>query len=192
MLVLRFRLVLVSGNKLGSLGISVVYPRILGCNAALFTENPGDLQTFLIIPRADENCAFSWSTEAQFSSVGIIAERELMLAEADQLSLNRQKVDLVHQVKETVAHFNLVAQEQGIQLVSELDDPLSHPSLDENRVRQVLHNLLSNAFRHTPGGGTGLGLAIVKAIVDAHGGVVSAQSDGRGQGSSFTLKYPYQ
>ncbi len=79
--------------------------------------------------------------------------RELSLAEADQLSLNRQEVDLTRLVKETVAHFDLLAQEQDIQLTTDLDDSLIHPSLDENRIRQVLHNLLSNAFRYTPRGG---------------------------------------
>jgi signal transduction histidine kinase len=79
--------------------------------------------------------------------------RELSLAEADQLPLNCQEVDLARLVKETVAHFDLIAQEQGILLTAELDALLIHPCLDENRIRQVLHNLLSNAFRHTPRGG---------------------------------------
>ncbi len=39
-------------------------------------------------------------------------------------------------------------------------------------------------------GGAGLGLAIVKAIVEAHGGRVEAQSDGRGRGSKFTVVLP--
>lgn len=168
---------------------------------------------------------------------------ELSLAEAERLSLDRREVDLARLVKETVAHFDLLAQEQGIQLTAELDEPLVHPCLDGNRVRQVLHNLLSNAFRYTPGGGTvtvsarrsadgnavqitvtdtgvgisaeelphiferfyhteemasrdrggtGLGLAIVRAIVDAHGGIVSAQSDGRGKGSTFTLRLLFE
>jgi signal transduction histidine kinase len=167
--------------------------------------------------------------------------RELSLAEADQLSLNFREVDLARLVKETAAHFDLQALEQGIQLVIEIDDPLIHPGLDESRIRQVLHNLLSNAFRFTSRGGkvtlsakrlleegaveikvadtgmgispeelphiferfyrteettvhdrvgTGLGLAIVKAIVKAHGGDLSAQSDGRGQGSTFTFRFP--
>ena len=168
--------------------------------------------------------------------------RELSLAEANRLSLNRQEVDIARLVRETAAHFNLLSKEQGVQLTSELDDHPVHPSLDENRIRQVLHNLLSNAFRYTPRGGTvtitakrllmdhameitvtdtgagispealshifnrfyrteetvsrdqsgtGLGLAIVKAIVDAHGGVISAQSDGRDKGSTFTLRFPF-
>jgi signal transduction histidine kinase/ActR/RegA family two-component response regulator len=37
-------------------------------------------------------------------------------------------------------------------------------------------------------GGLGLGLAIVKNLVEAHGGVVSAHSDGPGRGSAFTIE----
>ncbi len=42
--------------------------------------------------------------------------------------------------------------------------------------------------RHT--GGTGLGLAIVRGIIEAHGGTVSAQSEGVGKGSTFGLQLP--
>lgn len=79
--------------------------------------------------------------------------RDLSLAEANQLSLNRQAVDLICLVRETSSHFELLAQEQDVKLNLELAEPLIHPSLDENRIRQVLHNLLVNAFHHTPSGG---------------------------------------
>ncbi len=36
-------------------------------------------------------------------------------------------------------------------------------------------------------GGLGLGLAISKAVIDLHGGVLSAQSEGPGKGSTFTV-----
>ena len=40
-------------------------------------------------------------------------------------------------------------------------------------------------------GGSGLGLAIVKALVEAQGGRIEAASPGPGQGSVFTMHFPY-
>jgi PAS domain S-box-containing protein len=39
-------------------------------------------------------------------------------------------------------------------------------------------------------GGLGLGLSIVRYIAEAHGGSVSAESEGRGKGSAFTVTLP--
>jgi len=39
-------------------------------------------------------------------------------------------------------------------------------------------------------GGTGLGLAITRAIIESHGGKISAFSDGSGKGSTFILRLP--
>jgi signal transduction histidine kinase/ActR/RegA family two-component response regulator len=40
------------------------------------------------------------------------------------------------------------------------------------------------------GGGLGLGLTIVKSLVEAHGGTVTARSEGPGQGSEFEIALP--
>jgi signal transduction histidine kinase/CheY-like chemotaxis protein len=41
-----------------------------------------------------------------------------------------------------------------------------------------------------PHGGLGLGLAIVRHLVELHGGSVSAESQGQGQGATFTVSFP--
>jgi len=44
----------------------------------------------------------------------------------------------------------------------------------------------------TNGGGSGIGLTIAKSLVEAHGGEIWAESAGKGQGSTFSLKLPFE
>ena len=48
---------------------------------------------------------------------------------------------------------------------------------------------VSKAREHT-NDETGLGLAIAKSIVEAHGGTITATSDGGGKGSQFNIRLP--
>lgn len=48
----------------------------------------------------------------------------------------------------------------------------------------------AEAARTRDRGGSGLGLAIAKALVEAHGGHISASSDGAGTGATFTIALP--
>jgi two-component system, OmpR family, sensor histidine kinase BaeS len=47
-----------------------------------------------------------------------------------------------------------------------------------------------DAARDRDHGGAGIGLAIAKALVEAHGGRITAQSAGPGSGTTFTIKLP--
>jgi len=50
----------------------------------------------------------------------------------------------------------------------------------------------ADPVRNRASGGSGLGLSIVQTIVEAHGGQVSAQSDGVGHGSTFSIRLPVE
>jgi signal transduction histidine kinase len=79
--------------------------------------------------------------------------RELALAEAGQLSVERKPVELGDLARRVATAVEPAAVEKGIALSLDIDPDLPDVSADPDRVSQVLHNLLSNALRHTPAGG---------------------------------------
>jgi signal transduction histidine kinase len=48
----------------------------------------------------------------------------------------------------------------------------------------------ADTARDTAHGGSGIGLTIARALVNAHGGIITAASDGPGAGSCFTISLP--
>lgn len=76
--------------------------------------------------------------------------RELALADALQLSLNIEETDMAHLLKEITATFAPLAADTGVDVVTTIDPELPPLAIDAVRIRQVLHNLLDNALRHTP------------------------------------------
>lgn len=164
--------------------------------------------------------------------------REISLAEAGQMTLERTAIDFNLLITDTLQALEPLSTEKQIQMEYESTSPLEG-SVDGIRIRQVLFNLIGNAIRHTPQngkiivqakqdrtgihvriqdsgdgltqeelvsvfdrfyradksrsretGGTGLGLSIAKAIVEAHGGMIHAESKGFGKGCTFLFTIP--
>lgn len=79
--------------------------------------------------------------------------RQLSLAEANQLPLERDPAYLHELIAQAVEAFQSAAAERSIAI--NLENRASTPllNIDRQRIQQVLINLLSNALRHTPDGG---------------------------------------
>ncbi len=80
--------------------------------------------------------------------------RDLSLAEAGQLPLHLQSVELSELIRGTVSGLQPQADDHGVQLKTELPEGLPPVTGDPDRVGQVLRNLMSNALRYTPARGT--------------------------------------
>lgn len=74
-------------------------------------------------------------------------------AEAGQLSLERLPLDLAEFAQRILQTFQAQATERQLELTLRIDFPLPTITGDEQRLGQVLNNLLDNAMRHTSAGG---------------------------------------
>jgi signal transduction histidine kinase len=77
--------------------------------------------------------------------------RELSLAEAGELRLDKEPTDLAALTRQ-VAEAIFSSIEEGPHLRLNIESDLPQVELDPKRIRQVLANLLSNALRYTPAG----------------------------------------
>jgi signal transduction histidine kinase len=79
--------------------------------------------------------------------------RTLSLAEAGQLPLAWETVDVAELLADVRTSFSGQAEAAGVDLCLETDPPLPQISADAGRLNQVLSNLIANALRYTPPGG---------------------------------------
>jgi signal transduction histidine kinase len=79
---------------------------------------------------------------------------ELARIDAGMLQLSLEEASLHDLISDTISSFQPQADQRGVRLVGEVvgdvDPVLANPS----RLQRVLHNLVSNALRHTPADGT--------------------------------------
>ncbi len=99
-----------------------------------------------LVEIADRNC------ERLVALVADILDVERL--EADCLRLHLEKIDLVQLVDETVAESAGYGQPFGVSICVESALTAAPVRADQDRLKQVLHNLLSNAAKYSPEGST--------------------------------------
>lgn len=140
---------------------SVAHQEMLRRN--LMADIAHELRTPLTVIRGDLEALLDGIFEPSPEALGSLQEetlllarlvddlRALALAEAGQLQLERQPIDLSGLLRGVVAGFDLQAQSQDQTLVLDLPAELPVVEADPQRVRQVTANLISNALHHAPG-----------------------------------------
>jgi signal transduction histidine kinase len=90
----------------------------------------------------------------QCGQLCVLVNQLLLLAENDaaRSQIKMRPVSLDHLVEKSVEMFRGVAEERGVQLVSNLDADVMIEG-DADRLRQVINNLVDNSLKFTPSGG---------------------------------------
>jgi two-component system sensor histidine kinase BaeS len=101
--------------------------------------------------------------------------RTISLAEAGELPLERETIDLGAAAQTSVAAFEARAATDGVSLSADVE-PECTVEADEHHLRQVLAALLDNALRHTPKGGQ------VRLVGRKAGGSVRVAVEDTGEG----------
>ncbi len=115
---------------------------------------------------------------------------DLARGEVGMLHLNPDSFDSGRLLRGIVASVKPLARKNKLSLNAELPPSLPIIQADEDRLRQVVLNLLNNAFKFTPAGGS----VTVRASTDGAYLVVEVQDTGHGisQGEQERLFEPYQ
>jgi signal transduction histidine kinase len=77
---------------------------------------------------------------------------DLSKIEAGKMDLHLAPCRLADIVKHVCATMSGIADKAGVGLVTEVSGELPEISVDEDRIRQILHNLIANAVRFSEGG----------------------------------------
>jgi two-component system phosphate regulon sensor histidine kinase PhoR len=79
---------------------------------------------------------------------------ELSRIESGEAPLRRESMELAEIIKQAVERLRAQSDRAGLSIVLDIPDKLPNPSIDRERIEQVLINLIHNAIKFTPPGGS--------------------------------------
>lgn len=141
---------------------------IKGASAMLMAGklNPADTEKMLHIVHD--------STERMLMDIGDILD--VAKLESGKFTLNEAEGDINALASEKILTFSFMAKERNITLENRLDTALPRTVFDQQRIGQVLNNLLSNALKFTPDNGT------VTVTTTSHNGQIEVSVHDNGLG----------
>lgn len=102
--------------------------------------------------------------------------KELSLAEAGQITLDKEPINIGEMVSESISNLMISSGEKNIDIVKDIPTNLPLAFIDEGRIRQVMRNLLDNALRYTPDNGN----IMIRAIIRQDWIEISVSDSGSG------------
>jgi two-component system sensor histidine kinase KdpD len=97
-------------------------------------------------------------------------------------------IDNAHKNSEPGSTIGIRAQRAGQEVVLAVHD--EGIGIQREELERIFEKFYRVRAKDRKVAGTGLGLAICKGIVEAHGGAISAESEGLGRGSAFKIRLP--
>ncbi len=116
------------------------------------------------------------TVDRQARHLHTLVERLLLLQALDQRPLHWQILHLDTWLEEIVSDWYIRAQKQGLHLHLDIEKPLPPVRADPDLLREIVINLLDNAFKFTPQGRN----IYVRAFTEKHEVIVSVQDEGEG------------
>jgi len=130
--------------------------------------------------------------DARRHTIEVRSPDELIVLDADAVRLTQVFINLLDNAckyTDPGGRVRLTAERDGQQVVVTVEDNGLGVSAD---MLPSIFDMFTRADHslEREQGGLGLGLTLVKRMVELHGGTVSANSAGKGQGSRFTVRLP--
>ena len=99
---------------------------------------------------------YLYSAQNEVTHLGRLVDDLFELAQIDAgaLRLTLERASLHDLISDTLASFQPEAHRRGVRLLGEFSDGIDPVLINPSKLQRVLHNLISNALRHTPLDGT--------------------------------------